>query len=50
MARLIKTGGYIIITSPFSSPLHEEPYDFVRLTPYQVQEAAKKRNLEILSL
>lgn len=50
MARLIKTGGHIIITSPFSYPLHEEPYDFVRLTPYQVQEAAKKSNLEILSL
>jgi SAM-dependent methyltransferase len=32
--RLLKPGGYLILTGPFYWPLHEEPYDFHRFTKY----------------
>lgn len=32
--RLLKPGGYLIITGPFYWPLHEEPYDFHRFSKY----------------
>src|SRR6266508_1350835 len=50
LARLVKPGGAIIITTPFAYPLHEEPYDFVRLTPYQISECAVRNGLEVKEL
>jgi SAM-dependent methyltransferase len=50
LARLLRPGGRVILTTPFLYPLHEEPYDFVRLTPYQIQEACRLHNLRIVSL
>lgn len=50
LARLVKGGGKIILTVPFAYPLHEEPYDFVRLTPYQISECAARHHLEIKEL
>jgi len=50
LARLVKPGGAIIITTPFAYPLHEEPYDFMRLTPYQISECAVRSGLEIKEL
>jgi SAM-dependent methyltransferase len=50
LARLCKTGGSIVVTTPFAYPLHEEPQDFVRLTPYQVRECARASGLEVAHL
>jgi ubiquinone/menaquinone biosynthesis C-methylase UbiE len=50
LSRLIKPGGVIIITVPFTYPLHEEPFDFVRLTPYQITQCARDNNLNIVEL
>jgi SAM-dependent methyltransferase len=50
LARLCDTGGAIILTTPFAYPLHEEPHDFVRLTPYQIDECARSNGLEIAHL
>jgi SAM-dependent methyltransferase len=50
LARLCKIGGSIILTTPFAYPLHEEPQDFVRLTPYQVRECACSGGLEVAHL
>jgi SAM-dependent methyltransferase len=50
LARLCRTNGAIIITTPFSYPLHEEPYDFVRLTPHQLKECARSNDLEVAHL
>jgi SAM-dependent methyltransferase len=50
LARLLKPDGFLIITMPFVYPLHEEPYDFIRFTPYQVREFAKKNELQVLEL
>jgi SAM-dependent methyltransferase len=35
--RILKPGGTHILTCPFVWPLHEEPYDFARYTPYALQ-------------
>lgn len=32
--RVLKLGGFLILTGPFYWPLHEEPYDFYRFTKY----------------
>jgi SAM-dependent methyltransferase len=32
--RVLKPGGFLILTGPFYWPLHEEPYDFYRFTKY----------------
>ena len=50
LARLCKTGGSIVLTTPFTYPLHEEPQDFVRLTPYQVRRCARSSGLEVAHL
>jgi len=47
LARITKPGGHIILTTPFCYPLHEEPFDFVRLTPYNIALQAKDNGLEI---
>ena len=35
--RVLKPGGYLLITCPFIWPLHEEPYDYARYTPYALE-------------
>jgi len=50
LARLCKTGGVILLTTPFAYPLHEEPHDFVRLTPHQIESCARKNGLEVEQL
>jgi SAM-dependent methyltransferase len=50
LVRLCKKGGSVILTTPFSYPLHEEPYDFVRLTPHQIRECARRYGLEVVHL
>lgn len=50
LARLLKTDGFLIVTTPFMYPLHEEPYDYVRLTPYQIREYAKRYGFCVLEL
>lgn len=41
IGRVLKHGGKAVITTPFSYQLHEEPFDFVRLTPYQITKCSK---------
>lgn len=50
ITRLCKAGGVVIVTTPFSYPLHEEPHDFVRLTPHQIRRCASLNNLEVKHL
>ena len=39
--------GHIILTSPHFFPLHEEPYDFWRPTPYSIRYFAQKHGFAI---
>jgi SAM-dependent methyltransferase len=50
LARVLRPGGHLIITVPFAYPLHEEPYDYVRLTPHQIRECAERVKLTVIEL
>ncbi|WP_166442794.1 class I SAM-dependent methyltransferase [Phragmitibacter flavus] len=50
MTRVLKPGGLLILTTPFNYLLHEQPYDFVRLTPHQLKRCAGLSGLEILEI
>jgi len=50
LKRVTRPGGWILVTVPFVYPLHEEPYDFVRLTPYSIQRHAAAHRLEVEKL
>ena len=46
--RILKPGGYCIITTPFIYPLHEEPYDNQRLTVYGLLNVVRQNQLEVV--
>jgi len=46
MLRVMKEGGHLIVTTPFLYPLHEEPNDFVRLTPHKLASMARENGVE----
>jgi ubiquinone/menaquinone biosynthesis C-methylase UbiE len=48
--RALRPGGAAIVTTPFLYPLHEEPWDFQRLTRYQLEHSAGRAGLEIVEL
>ena len=48
LASLLARGGRVILTAPFVYPLHEEPYDFRRPTPYAVHAAAEANGLRVI--
>jgi SAM-dependent methyltransferase len=50
LARIVRPGGHVLITIPFVYPLHEEPHDFVRLTPHALRALAAENALEIIEL
>jgi SAM-dependent methyltransferase len=50
LCRLCRPGGVIVLTTPFAYPLHEEPYDFVRLTPHMLRRCAESNRLEVVEL
>lgn len=50
LARLCRPGGMVLVTTPFAYPLHEEPSDFIRVTPYLVRESARRAGLEVVEL
>jgi len=45
LAELLAPGGQALVTCPHVYPLHEEPYDFWRPTPYAFQRAAEAADL-----
>lgn len=50
MARVVKKGGYILITCPFIYALHEEPNDFQRLTHFKLKKVFEKNNCEVIRI
>ena len=47
IGRVLKRGGYVLVTVPMVFHHHEEPHDFQRFTKYGVEELAKRGGLEI---
>lgn len=50
MVRVIKPGGYIIITAPFMGGLHEEPHDYQRFTKYGLIELLKRHQCNVIEV
>lgn len=50
MARVLKSEGHLILTCPLYFPLHEEPYDFFRYTPYGLRHLFEAAGLEIIDI
>lgn len=46
--RVLKPGGKLIVTVPFCWELHEEPYDFFRITKHGLQELCNENNFKVL--
>ncbi|XZF64819.1 MAG: class I SAM-dependent methyltransferase [Gloeotrichia echinulata DVL01] len=40
--RVLKAGGFLVLTGPFYWPLHEEPFDFHRFTKYGFENLLKE--------
>jgi SAM-dependent methyltransferase len=50
MARVLKPGGHIFLTTPFSAPEHQQPYDFYRYTRYGLRHLCEQAGLEVLEI
>jgi SAM-dependent methyltransferase len=48
--RLLRPGGHLIATAPFSWPLHEEPRDFFRYSPHGLRHLSEAAGLEVVEL
>ncbi|MBS1729427.1 MAG: class I SAM-dependent methyltransferase [Bacteroidetes bacterium] len=48
--RVLKPGGHMLLTVPFTWEIHEKPYDFYRFTRYGLTDAFKTVGFEILEL
>ena len=47
--RMVKPGGYFIVSGPMYWPLHEEPYDFFRFTKYGFKYILEKAGFEVIA-
>lgn len=50
MHRVLKPGGYLIVSAPFSWELHEEPYDFFRYSKYGLKTMFEKAGFEVVEI
>ena len=48
--RIVKPGGYFIVSGPMYWPHHEEPYDFFRFTKYGFSYILEKAGFEVISI
>ncbi len=48
--RVLRPGGKIILTVPFTWEIHEKPYDFFRFTRYGLEKAFQEAGFDILQL
>ncbi len=46
--RVLKVGGTVLITCPFVWPLHEEPYDYARYTPFALRHLSEAAGFEVV--
>lgn len=50
MARVLRPGGHLILTTPQMWALHEEPYDYYRYTKYSLAHLCRAAGLEVLEI
>jgi SAM-dependent methyltransferase len=47
MARVLKPGGVLLMSAPFSFRLHEEPHDYFRFSPHGLRELCDRAGLDV---
>jgi SAM-dependent methyltransferase len=50
MARVLKPGGYLLLTAPQTWGLHREPHDYYRYTRYGLSYQAQKGGLDVIEV
>jgi SAM-dependent methyltransferase len=50
MARVLRPGGYLILTAPQTWRLHEKPYDFYRYTRFGLQHLLERSGLHVVRI
>jgi SAM-dependent methyltransferase len=50
MARVLRPGGYLIVTAPQTWRLHEKPYDFYRYTPFGLRYLLEHNGLRVVHM
>ncbi len=48
--RVLRPGGAVYLTTPFSLGVHEAPYDFYRYTPFALRYLAEMAGLKVVSV
>jgi SAM-dependent methyltransferase len=48
--RVLKKGGYAVVTVPHLSALHEEPYDFYRYTPHSLNYLFSREGFHVVKI
>lgn len=48
LQRVLKIGGTILLTCPFTMPEHEAPNDFARYTSFAIEDILKRNGFEIV--
>lgn len=48
--RVLKPGGFLVLSAPFYWPLHEEPWDFFRYTHHGLRSLVITERLEVITL
>lgn len=46
--RVLKPGGYLLLTCPFFWPEHEQPYDYARYSSFGLKHLMEKNGLEVV--
>lgn len=49
-ARVLRTGGILLLTTPQTEEIHEQPHDYYRYTRYGLQYLAEAQGLQVLAL
>jgi len=50
ISRVLKSGGHLVLTAPFSEPKHDEPYDYYQYTDHGLRYLSEKNGLSVISV
>jgi SAM-dependent methyltransferase len=50
VSRILKSGGFLILTAPMHWRHHEEPFDYYRFTKYGIRELIERNNMKIVRM
>ena len=50
IGRILKPGGKLLLSIPFFYPLHDEPHDYFRYTPYGIKVILSRAGLKIIDI